>query len=64
MDNQEKKYYWKCPECGTNQEVVSSFFSVEGESNEKCYRCGKRVHCNHPAKPENKKEGGVTAYLK
>lgn len=62
MEEKKNIYYWKCSECGTEQEVVSSYFEVDGEANEKCCRCGKRVHCS--LNLHKKKDGGVLAFTK
>ena len=62
MEETKMKYYWKCPECGTEQDVKSSYFAVDGETSEKCCKCGKRVQCCITS--DKKKDGGVVAYTK
>ena len=60
----EKQYFWKCPECGTEQKVLSVFFETDCGSSEKCSKCGKRIVCYPPATPFKKKEGQIIAYSK
>ena len=62
MKETQKMYYWKCPECETEQKVISSYFVVDGEASEKCCKCGKRIQCSITS--DKKKDGGVVAYTK
>ena len=64
MEKVKEVFYWRCPECGEEQEVLSSFFAADCVSGEKCHRCGKRVSCIHPASPKSEKTGTVAAYVK
>ena len=62
MEEAKMKYYWKCLECETEQEVISSYFAVDGEASEKCCRCGKRIRCIITS--DKKKDSEVVAYTK
>ena len=64
MGEKKDAYYWKCPECGTEQKVTSAYFLTDCVSNEKCCSCRKRVHCLHPAVSFKKKKEDVIAYSK
>ena len=64
MEKTKEVFYWRCPECGEEQEVLSSYFVADCTSGERCHRCGKRVSCRHPASPEPGKPDDVTAYVK
>lgn len=64
MEKTNSEYYWKCPACGKEQKVTSSYFMTDCGSNEKCCECGKRVHCVHPVRPIGSKDGEVKAYEK
>ena len=59
-----KKFYWKCPRCGTEQMNCSSYFIGDYGSQERCTICDNTIYCHHPSSTFPKKNGEIKAYIK